>query len=89
VTDLDDALAALERLASSDASRALALCRMATSTDGEAHALLAEVEARVEATAEAPAFQRAVRRVAVELLRHRELDREAIRELTRPDADSD
>jgi hypothetical protein len=89
VTDLDDTLAALDRLASSDASRALALCRMATSTEAEAHALLAEVEARVEATAEAPAFQRAVRRVAAELLRRRELDGEAIRELTKPDAHND
>jgi hypothetical protein len=75
---LDELDAACARLAGCDASRAMAIARMGTSSEAEALSLLAEVEARVAQAAEGLGFRNAVTRVAEALILHRELDGEQI-----------
>jgi hypothetical protein len=75
--DLDEILAAEERLAGNDAAVALLLARTVTRSDAAALALWEQAQAHAAALAATPEFRQMVRTVARELVARRELGRQA------------
>jgi len=79
--DLEEVIAACERIDASDAAVALRLARAASASERQAWHLLAQAQQHAERLAGTLEFQRSVQAVASELLIRRELDGEAINAL--------
>ena len=80
---LDELIAIGERLDGTDSARAWRLALELARGGGRAEQLLAEAYAQADAMVARPGFRAAAERVAVELLRRRELSGEGLAQLTK------